>query len=172
MADKLTKTEIVKLILDEDMDIIQEDEEIINILLDKKVSKNIDTKESLSYGDKVADKVAAVAGSWRFIISFCVILIIWIIINGVILSKSFDPYPFILLNLILSCVAALQAPLIMMSQNRQENKDRMRAENDYKVNLKAEIIIEDLHEKIEKLIANQERILLQISASDNTEQKK
>ncbi len=171
MPNKLTKTEIVKLILNEDMDIIQEDEEIIKILLEKKVSKNINSKETLFFGDKVADKVAEVAGSWKFIISFCMILIFWIILNSVLLLKSFDPYPFILLNLVLSCIAALQAPIIMMSQNRQEHKDRLRAENDYKVNLKAEIIIEDLHDKLDKLIMNQEQIFIQMNSTDSNANK-
>jgi len=109
------------------------------------------------FGDKVADKVASFGGSWKFIISFSVILVGWIIINSlvIILAKPFDPFPFILLNLILSCVAAMQAPIIMMSQNRQEKKDRMRSENDYKINLKSEIEIRTLHEKVDHLLLDQ-----------------
>lgn len=115
------------------------------------------------FGDKLADKVAAFGGSWNFIILFVSILVVWMIINAVVLhNKSFDPYPFILLNLILSCVAALQAPVIMMSQNRQEEKDRERAEHDYKVNLKAEVEIRMLHEKLDHILLHQNKRLLQI----------
>jgi uncharacterized membrane protein len=110
----------------------------------------------LKAGERIADKVAAFGGSWRFIIIFFVILAAWIIINSVyLLLKPFDPYPFILMNLILSCLAAIQAPIIMMSQNRQEAKDRIRSENDYKVNLKSEIEIRTLHEKVDHLLLDQ-----------------
>lgn len=111
----------------------------------------------LKFGDRISDKVAAFGGSWKFIISFSFIIVAWIIINSIVLllAKPFDPYPFILLNLILSCVAAMQAPIIMMSQNRQENKDRMRSENDYKINLKSEIEIRTLHEKVDHLLLDQ-----------------
>jgi uncharacterized membrane protein len=134
----------------------------IHELLAKKYSKNINEHhdENLSYGNKLADKVASFAGSWRFIIGFGVILVFWIVLNSILLfKKPFDPYPFILLNLVLSCIAAMQAPVIMMSQNRQEAKDRLRAENDYEINLKAELIIEDLHLRVDKLIENQEILL-------------
>ena len=95
------------------------------------------------------------AGSWAFIFAFTGVLILWMVINTILASNAFDPYPFILLNLVLSCVAAIQAPLIMMSQNRQEEKDRRRAENDYKVNLKTEIMIEDLYDKVNAILAKQ-----------------
>lgn len=116
-------------------------------------------KNSLSKGDIMSDRLAAFAGSWKFIISFMIILVIWIIANIILVSKSFDPYPFILLNLVLSCTAAIQAPILMMSQNRQESKDRIRSENDYLINLKAEILAEDLHNKLDLLIYNQEIIM-------------
>jgi len=110
---------------------------------------NIAHNEQLTFGDVVSDKIAEVAGSWKFIISFMCLLLLWIVLNSwVIISKPFDPYPFILLNLVLSCIAALQAPIIMMSQNRQEAKDRLRSENDFLVDQKAEIIIEELYKKI------------------------
>jgi len=110
---------------------------------------NIVHNEQLSFGEIISDKVAEIAGSWRFIISFMFLLIFWIILNSwVLISKPFDPYPFILLNLVLSCIAALQAPIIMMSQNRQEAKDRLRSENDFLVDQKSEIIIEELYKKI------------------------
>ena len=138
-----------------------EDEEIIHLLLDKKLSRNMiaEHEESLSFGNKAADAIARFVGGWPFIIIFIVCLVSWIILNTLLLLKAVDPYPFILLNLILSCIAALQAPIIMMSQNRQEEKDRLRALNDYKTNLKSEIIIEDLYEKIETLVSKQEAIL-------------
>ncbi|MGV6946929.1 DUF1003 domain-containing protein [Sphingobacterium kyonggiense] len=113
-------------------------------------------KEVLSEGQKISDKVARFGGSWTFIIVFTVLLILWIIYNSNVPAKErFDPFPFILMNLVLSCIAALQAPIIMMSQNRQEEKDRMRAENDYMVNLKAELEIRSLHQKMDMLLEEQ-----------------
>lgn len=121
-----------------------------------------DTKKD-TIGEKIADKVADFGGSWTFILSFVFFLLLWIGVNTFIfMNKGFDPYPFILLNLILSCVAALQAPIIMMSQNRQEAKDRERAKNDYMVNLKSELEIRILHEKIDHLIMHQQQELMEI----------
>ncbi|TXJ25965.1 MAG: DUF1003 domain-containing protein [Chitinophagaceae bacterium] len=121
------------------------------------------TDKNLSFGERLADKVASFGGSWSFIIIFFIILIIWMGFNAWFLhNKGFDPYPFILLNLILSCLAAIQAPIIMMSQNRQEAKDRQRAEHDYKVNLKAEVEIRMLHEKLDHLLLHQNKRLLEI----------
>jgi uncharacterized membrane protein len=109
-----------------------------------------------SFGERAADKVAAFGGSWTFILSFSAVLIIWMTLNvTALLFKPFDPYPFILLNLVLSSLAAIQAPVIMMSQRRQEAKDRLRAENDYRINLKAELEIRQLHEKIDHQMAHQ-----------------
>lgn len=117
----------------------------------------------LTLGQRLADKVASFGGSWTFIISFWLFLVIWISINTIIFNnKGYDPYPFILLNLILSCIAALQAPIIMMSQNRQEEKDRERAKKDYMINLKSELEIRILHEKIDHLIIHQQQELLEI----------
>lgn len=113
-------------------------------------------------GSRIADKVASFGGSWMFIIVFFLLLGIWIAANLYFLSKPFDPYPFILLNLILSCIAAIQAPIIMMSQNRKEEKDRQRAQNDYIINLKSEIEIRNLHSKIDLLIAEQMQNLFEI----------
>jgi uncharacterized membrane protein len=116
-----------------------------------------------TFGQRLADNVATFGGSWTFIIAFGVFLFIWIITNVfVLVSRPFDPYPFIFLNLILSCIAALQAPVIMMSQNRQEEKDRTRAKKDYMINLKAELEIRMLHEKIDHLILHQQQDLLEI----------
>ena len=120
-------------------------------------------EERFSLGQKLADKIASFGGSWKFIIIFGVFILIWMAINVVLLvNKAFDPYPFILLNLILSCLAALQAPVIMMSQNRQEEKDRERSKQDYMVNLKAELEIRTLHEKLDHLIIHQQQELLDI----------
>ena len=119
--------------------------------------------EKTTFGMRLADQVAAFGGSWMFIITFGAIILIWISINALqLVNAPFDPYPFILLNLVLSCLAALQAPVIMMSQNRQEQKDRQRAENDYLINLKAEIEIRNLHQKIDLLMAEQLKNLMEI----------
>ena len=121
-----------------------------------------DEKE-ITFGQKLADKVAEFGGSWGFIIFFMSFLVVWILLNVFWLSNhGFDPYPFILLNLILSCIAAIQAPVIMMSQNRQEEKDRERAKKDYKINLKSELEIRELHEKIDHLIIHYQQDLLEI----------
>lgn len=118
--------------------------------------------ETLTQGQKISDKVARFGGSWRFIILFGVILTLWIVFNAVVIGHyRFDPYPFILMNLILSCIAALQAPIIMMSQNRQEEKDRMRSENDYLINLKAEMQIRSLNQKIDLLLEEQIKTLFE-----------
>jgi len=122
-----------------------------------------DEKKKPTYGERLADKVAMFGGSWTFILSFGVVLLSWIALNSVVLmQKAFDPYPYILLNLVLSCIAALQAPVIMMSQNRKEAKDRERAENDYLINLKAEIEIRNLHQKIDLSIVDQYQHLCEI----------
>ena len=129
------------------------------------ISANLDTnvKEDFSFGQRLADKVASFGGSWKFIIIFGIALVVWMIVNVVFLaSKAFDPYPFILLNLILSTIAALQAPVIMMSQNRQEEKDRERSKNDYMINLKSELEIRMLHEKVDYMLMNQQEHLMQI----------
>ena len=135
------------------------DEEVLNLLADSKISQNpAGEREKYTLGQRAADAIAKFAGSWAFIFSFTGVLVLWMVINVLLALKAFDPYPFILLNLVLSCVAAIQAPLIMMSQNRQEEKDRRRAENDYKVNLKTEIMIEDLYDKVNIILAKQNEI--------------
>ena len=122
-----------------------------------------DASEDASFGQRAADQVAAFGGSWTFIMSFVAVLTIWIFVNAVGLFRTpFDPFPFILLNLVLSCIAALQAPVIMMSQRRQEEKDRQRAENDYRINLKAELEIRLLHEKIDHQVMHQWERLSQL----------
>ena len=144
------------------------DEEVLNLLAGSKISispKN--EKEKYTLGQRAADKIAKFAGSWAFIFSFTGVLILWMAVNAVLAAKAFDPYPFILLNLVLSCVAAIQAPLIMMSQNRQEEKDRHRAENDYKVNLKTEIMIEDIFDKITAILKKQSEMEEQLGNIQN-----
>lgn len=132
-----------------------------NSILSENVQDDIEAE--LNFGQRIADQVASFGGSWTFIITFFSFILIWIGINiGVIAQKPFDPYPFILLNLILSCLAAIQAPIIMMSQNRQEQKDRQRGEHDYKINLKAELEIKLLSEKIDHLLVHQNKKLLEI----------
>ena len=130
------------------------DEEVLNLLADSKISESPAT-EKYTLGQRAADAIAKFAGSWAFIFAFTGVLLLWMVVNTILAADAFDPFPFILLNLVLSCVAAIQAPLIMMSQNRQEEKDRRRAENDYKVNLKTEIMIEDLHDKVNAILAKQ-----------------
>ncbi len=124
---------------------------------------NIEFEEQLTLGQRLSDKLASFGGSWKFIMIFFAIVIIWMVVNSIsLIGKSFDPYPYILLNLVLSCLAAMQAPVIMMSQNRQEAKDRIRARNDYIVNLKAELEIRNLNEKIENLLVYQWQRLMEI----------
>lgn len=140
--------------------------EVINKIKNNEfVSSNLDTdyQTRLTFGERVADKVATFGGSWKFIISFFIIIVFWIGLNSYsLIFKVFDPYPFILLNLFLSCLAAFQAPIIMMSQNRQEDKDRDRAKEDYKVNLKSEMEIQILQEKVDHLILIQQQKLFEI----------
>ena len=141
------------------------DEEVLALLADSRVSVNpAEEKAKYTLGQRAADAIAKFAGSWAFIFSFTGGLVLWMVINTVLAARAFDPYPFILLNLVLSCIAAIQAPLIMMSQNRQEEKDRRRAENDYKVNLKTEIMIEDLYDKVNAILAKQSALEKRLNA--------
>ncbi|MFN7708428.1 MAG: DUF1003 domain-containing protein [Sphingobacteriia bacterium] len=116
------------------------------------ISKGPEEDEILTTGQRLADRISRFGGSWLFIILFLIFILMWLALNLATWLGSFDPYPFILLNLVLSCVAAMQAPIILMSQNRKEEKDRQRSINDYKVNLKAELEIQELHEKMERLL--------------------
>jgi uncharacterized membrane protein len=132
-----------------------------NSILSENIQEEIEAE--LTFGQKLADEVAAFGGSWTFIIAFFSFILIWMMVNiWVLATKPFDPFPFILLNLILSCLAAIQAPIIMMSQNRKEQKDRLRGEHDYKINLKAELEIKLLSEKIDHLLVHQNKKLLEI----------
>ena len=149
------------------------DEEVLNLLADSKISVRPESgKENYTLGQRAADTIAKFAGSWAFIFSFTGVLVLWMVVNVILAAKAFDPYPFILLNMVLSCVAAIQAPLIMMSQNRQEEKDRRRAENDYKVNLKTEILIEDLYDKVNAILAKQLEMERQLQAESKKYEEK
>jgi len=149
-------------------DLTRLDEEVVESLhkhevLSERPLSETEEVQHLTFGQRVADKIADFGGSWTFIISFCTFLALWIVINaGVLLSRPFDPYPFILLNLMLSFLASLQAPVIMMSQNRQEARDRQHAEGDYKVNLKAELEIRHLHEKMDYLLHQHTTKLMEV----------
>lgn len=157
-----TKREIVKMLLNREID-AQDEEALLDLLVDQPISIDVDKqKESkMSFGDHLADKISAIAGSWFFIALFISFLIIWIVLNTVLLNKNqrLDEYPFILLNLLLSCISALQAPIIMMSQNRQSEKDSLRNQNDYRIDLKSELILEELHDKIETINKQQKDII-------------
>lgn len=159
--DQLNSEKIVGEILEQGEIFNDIEEDLLHELIASKISKDnvIEHTQNLTFGDRMADKIASSVGSWRFIIIALSSITIWIALNAMI-KNSFDPFPFILLNLVLSCIAAIQAPVIMMSQNRQEDKDRLKSKNDYKVNLKSELIIQDLHKKIDLLVENQ-RILVE-----------
>jgi uncharacterized membrane protein len=159
--------EYVEDVLEEEMGQISSlHEEVLESLKEHEIlSKNINLEfeQDLTIWDRMSDKLAAVGGSWRFILGFAAVLVIWVAINSIaLLRQPFDPYPYILLNLVLSCLAAIQAPVIMMSQNRQDAKDRLRSEHDYQLNLKAELEIRHLNEKMDLLLSTQWRRLLEI----------
>lgn len=143
------------------------DEEVLGLLANRKISVRPESEKKYTLGQRAADTIAKFAGSWAFIFSFTGVLVLWMIVNILMAAGAFDPYPFILLNLVLSCVAAIQAPLIMMSQNRQEEKDRRRAENDYKVNLKTEIMIEALYDKVNAILSRQSALEKQLQANED-----
>ena len=167
MENKNSKKEIVKMLLKKDINVTDE-EDLINMLINEPISVDTDKESDLnrSFGDYLADKITEIAGSWQFIIGLIIFLLLWIILNIFILTNA-DPYPFILLNLLLSCIAALQAPIIMMSQNREAKKDRLRSSNDYKTDLKSELMLEDLHNKMSQIIKNQNKIINILTDEDN-----
>lgn len=173
MNSKKTKSEIVKMLLNTNID-AKDEEELLDLLVDQPISIDVDKEQDSkkTFGDVVADKLSEVAGSWGFIICFSLFLISWILINGVFLKeKAFDAYPFILLNLLLSCIAALQAPIIMMSQNRQSKKDSMRHQNDYRVDLKSELILEELHDKIDAILEKERELEKKIDLLERNSKK-
>ena len=168
MEKRKTKKDIVKMLLRNNELDERDEEELIDLLVDQPIAIDVDKQEEakMTFGDRVSDKVSEVCGSWGFIILFIIFLAFWVILNVVVLSSddAIDPYPFILLNLLLSTVSALQAPIIMMSQNRQAEKDSLRNQNDYRTALKSELILETLHEQMDAILRNQKRILRYIEA--------
>ena len=169
---KKSKRDIVKKLLNSELT-DQDDEELLDLLIDQPISIDIDKQEDsmMSLGDKVADKLSEVAGSWGFIIGFIIFLLLWICLNyfGII---KLDDFPFILLNLLLSCLAALQAPIIMMSQNRQAHKDSLRNQNDYRTDLKSELITEVMHDHITEILRNQRKILRLLEEDEDEKNSK
>ena len=163
MEKRRTKKDIVKMLLRNNELAEKDEEELLDLLIDQPIAIDVDKQEEakMTFSDRVADKVSEICGSWTFIIIFMLFFIGWIILNTVILivDKSIDPYPYILLNLVLSCISALQAPIIMMSQNRQAAKDSLRNQNDYRTDLKSELILESLHDHINDIIKNQKKIM-------------
>lgn len=159
MEKKNTKKEIVKMLLNKNLE-TEDEEQLLDLLIDQPIAIDVDKVDANTrkFGDRLADKLTAIAGSWGFIIGFTLFLILWILLN-LFCFDNLDPFPFILLNLVLSCIAALQAPIIMMSQNREAKREVLRSQNDYKTDLKSELILEELHDKMEKIIVNQRRII-------------
>ena len=160
-----SKKELVKMLLNNKQIEVENYDELLNMLIGESIAVDTDKEEKVSPGEKIADKITAIAGSWTFIILFTIFLIIWIVLN-IYAFENVDPYPFILLNLVLSCIASLQAPIIMMSQNRQAKKDILRSRNDYKTDLKSELILEELHDKITAIEKNQKKILEYIETKE------
>ncbi|MCW0454926.1 DUF1003 domain-containing protein [Xanthomonas sacchari] len=155
LRSRIDRRQTARHLLQTELDKLSEAErEVVERFIAKRhVARDIVTQadRDRSLGERVADRVAAIGGSWTFIIGFCVVLLGWIALNSLVLAHAFDPYPYILLNLCLSCLAAIQAPVIMMSQNRQAAVDRLHAQNDYEVNIKAELEILQVHEKLNQL---------------------
>ena len=168
----VNKKEIVKRLLKQEIS-VDDESDLIEMLIDRPITIDVDKQEDkdLTRGEKLADKLSEVAGSWGFIIGFTLFILGWIIFNLVIMKKAMDPYPFILLNLMLSCLASLQAPIIMMSQNRQAKKDSIRNQNDYQIDLKSELILEKLHDEVQETLRVQRQIL-RLLQQDEEEQKK
>ncbi len=156
---KMNKEKLVKMILNKtDNDTMDNFDELFDMLINEPIAINVDKEENRTIGEKVSDRLAEVAGSWTFIMIFVLFLIFWIVLN-VIAMQAVDPYPFILLNLVLSCISAIQAPIIMMSQNREAKKEKIKSNNEYKTTLKNELILEELHRKMDEILKNEKTIL-------------
>lgn len=155
----MNKEKLVKMILNKtDNDTMDNFDELFDMLINEPIAINVDKEENRTIGEKVSDRLAEVAGSWTFIMIFVLFLIFWIVLN-VIAMQAVDPYPFILLNLVLSCISAIQAPIIMMSQNREAKKEKIKSNNEYKTTLKNELILEELHRKMDEILKNEKAIL-------------
>lgn len=160
------KTKLVKALLNKtELDANENYEELLEMLIDEPIAINFDKAEKRTLGEKVADKITEIVGSWKFIIGFCIFLFIWMMVNTYLIF-TVDPYPFILLNLVLSCIAAIQAPIIMMSQNREAKKESIKSTNEYKTTLKSELILEDLHDTMDQILKNQKEILKYINEKE------
>ena len=176
MEKRKTKKDIVKMLLKSSELEAQDEEELLDLLVEQPIAIDVDKQEAqkMSFGDKAADKVSEIAGSWAFVLGFMLFLIIWIIVNTFILidEGAPDPFPYVLLNLVLSCIAAIQAPIIMMSQNRQAAKDSLRNQNDYRTDLKSELILESLHDHINEVLNNQKKIIKLLEDDSDEENNK
>ena len=176
MEKRKTKKDIVKMLLKSSELEAQDEEELLDLLVEQPIAIDVDKQEAqkMSFGDKAADKVSEIAGSWAFVLGFMLFLIVWIIVNTFILMDEGapDPFPYVLLNLVLSCIAAIQAPIIMMSQNRQAAKDSLRNQNDYRTDLKSELILESLHDHINEVLNNQKKIIKLLEDDSDEENNK
>ena len=171
MSKKRNKEKLIRIILNQGSKDAKENyDELFDLLVDEPIAINVDKDEERTFGEKVSDKIAAIAGSWGFIIMFCSFLFLWMFFN-VFVFENVDPYPFILLNLILSCIAAIQAPIIMMSQNREAKRERLKSTNDFKTNIKSELILEKLYDKMDLILKNQDIIIKYINDDKNKENK-
>lgn len=165
----MTKKEIVRMLLNNKEINIDNEDELLDLLIDEPISIDALNEEetNIKFKDKIADKITKFIGSWTFILGFSIFLLFWILLNLYFID-NLDPYPFILLNLLLSCIAALQAPIIMMSQNREAKRDSLRSKNDYRTDLKSELILEELHDKMERI----EKILKELKRSKINDKRK
>ena len=166
-----TKKEIVKLLLNKELS-EEDDEELLDLLIEQPIAIDVDKAEdaNMSVGDRIADRLSEIAGSWGFIIGFIIFLLAWIFLNYFAIIEL-DEFPFILLNLLLSCLAALQAPIIMMSQNRQAHKDSIRNQNDYRTDLKSELISEEILKRLEEISRNERKIIRMLEGEDDENKK-
>ena len=166
MSKKRNKEKLIKIILNQgSIDAKENYDDLLEMLVDEPIAINVDKDEERTFGEKLADDIARIAGSWGFILGFLFFLFAWMFINVKIVDDV-DPYPFILLNLVLSCLAAIQAPIIMMSQNREAKRERLKSTNDFKTNIKSELILEKLYDKMEEILRKQNRILQYIDKDD------
>ena len=165
--EKITRKEIVRMLLNQNLE-DENEADLVELLVDDSVAVDVDKEDQANrkFGDRISDKITLLAGSWYFIIGFFIILASWIILN-VYAFDSIDPYPFILLNLCLSSVAAFQAPIILMSQNRQAKKDSLRSKNDYRTDLNSELILEELHHQLTEILATQRKIVREMTKGED-----
>ena len=167
MSKKRNKEKLIRIILNQgSIDAKENYDDLLQLLIDEPIAINVDKDEERTFGEKLADKITAIAGSWGFILLFILFLFLWMFIN-IHMADAMDPYPFILLNLVLSCIAAIQAPIIMMSQNREAKRESLKSTNDFKTNIKSELILEKLYDKMEEILRKQNKILEYIDNNNN-----